>query len=138
MRLRSERGDILVTPAVLVLGVIATLLVGGLTYTAARSVGGRTNDSRQGVTVDDEGNVSGGIGVAPMATSSTEPTEEPTQAPVVHRTATPTQQPIYVTQAPHETEEPYETDDPYETDEPDHDTPEPEDTMDPDDGQHPG
>jgi hypothetical protein len=137
MKWRDDRGDLLVTPAVLMLGIVATLVVGGLVFFGARSVAPRIGDARQGQSVDDEGNVvEEGIGVAPFETTTPEPTETPTAAPTqrpVVRTATPTQAPVFI--APTHTQTPHETEDPHETEEP-HDTPEPEDTPDPDD-QHP-
>ena len=84
---REERGDIIVTPTVLALLALTTLVLGGVTYFATRSVAPSVMNSRQGITLDDEGNVvEGAVGVVPVKTEKPEPTPSPTPRIVEHTT----------------------------------------------------
>lgn len=87
LRLREDRGDLLVTPTVILGAMALTALLGGLAYYGTQQVAPRVNNARQGITLDDEGNVvQGAVGIIPVATPK--PTPEPTEAPpkVITRT----------------------------------------------------
>jgi hypothetical protein len=84
---REERGDIIVTPAVLALLAFTTLVLGGVTFFATRSVAPSVTGARQGITLDDDGNVvEGALGVVPVKTEKPEPTPSPTPRIVEHTT----------------------------------------------------
>jgi hypothetical protein len=137
LRLRDDRGDILVTPAIIVAAVATTLVLGALTFFATRSVAPNIGGARQQLTLDDDGNIVGGVGVVPVATATPKPTPEPTEEPVVVtqprpvRTQAPAAQPtpdngtvivVTPTEDPHVDQGEENTHNSGETD---HDTPEP-------------
>lgn len=77
---RNDRGDLLVTPGIILFGIAATFVLGGLAYFGAKTVAPKVTESRQGVTIDDQGNiVMGAVGVIPVKTPK--PTPEPTPEP---------------------------------------------------------
>jgi hypothetical protein len=81
---KNDRGDLLVTPAVILFGIAATFVLGGLAYFGAKTVTPKVQESRQGVTIDDQGNiVMGAVGVIPMKTAKPKPEETPEPAPKV-------------------------------------------------------
>ncbi|MEX2394362.1 MAG: hypothetical protein WD826_07775 [Actinomycetota bacterium] len=107
--IRNDRGDFLVTPAIMILIAGSTLLVGGLVYMGTRSVAPSVNNSRQGVTLDDEGNVvEGGVGVIPVPSETPKPTPTATPRRVIREEVTvieETQPPVYY--PPTQTYDPY-------------------------------
>jgi hypothetical protein len=77
----EDRGDFIVTPAIMILIASSVLVIGGIVYAGAKKVAPNVNNSRQGITLDDEGNVvQGGVGVIPV------PTEKPTPKPTPKET----------------------------------------------------
>jgi hypothetical protein len=77
---RNDRGDLLVTPAVILAGMAATFILGALAYYGSKQVAPKVTSSRQNLTLDDEGNiVQGAVGVIPVPTAK--PTPEPTPEP---------------------------------------------------------
>ena len=87
-RLREDRGDLVVAPLTILTVMALTAVFAGGIYVYAKKTAPSVNAARQGLVLDDDGNVvNGAVGVIPVKTPK--PTPEPTPEPapkVVHRT----------------------------------------------------
>ena len=92
---REERGDIIVTPAIMILLGVTVLLLGAATYLGGKAAGSKVGGASQGLKIDDNGNVvEGAVGVIPVPTPTKAPDETPHTTVIdqnVYQTADPAQ-----------------------------------------------